>query len=140
MIIGILFILAVIVAIIQDFTEPEQIVFTGNMGNAFEQPGNWSSRRVPQPTDEVYVLFGSPKDLTINGPITLKNFYVQNGWAGVMTLKGDLTITGNLSINERMLMCGDRALIMSGTGTLSGPTFKASEKATITTNNKLWKQ
>jgi hypothetical protein len=94
MIIGILFLIAVLVAITQSFSDEEQPVFIGTMSHDFEVAGNWSIRRVPVENDSIFMTQHSP-DLTINKDVTVNNFNTL-WFKGRITLNAILTIKGKL--------------------------------------------
>ena len=131
MIIVILFIVAVITAFVQSFSDIEYPVFTGAIGSDFELAGNWSTRIVPTESDSVFIFTNSPKKLIINKGLTVKNFIISKGWKGVMTLNEGLTVCGNLTLNSEMYANGNGVLTLSS---LSG--YASSSIATITSKSK----
>ncbi len=111
--IGFLFIIGVIIIIMQNLFQKESFIFVGTMGDKFELAGNWSTRRLPSPIDDVFIMRTSYPKITIKDDIWINSFIVEKGWEGILTMEGNMTISGNLWCSAEMYSTGDGIITLS---------------------------
>jgi hypothetical protein len=105
-------------------TEPGfryKALWTGST-NAFNSTGNWSGGRVPQTDDDIIFSPTAASDLELDGNKTVGHVNFNGSGRALklgahnLTIKGNLTMPGNISGTGRVIMNGGSLQTITGSG------------------------
>ena len=116
-----------------------KVTWTGAT-NTFNSTGNWSGGRVPATDDDIIFSATAASDLELDGDKTVGNVDFNGSsksiWLGAhnLTIKGNLSMPGNITGNGRVIMAGTSPQTIQGGGSIldleiansSGVTLDAS--------------
>ena len=113
-----------------------KVIWTGAT-NVFNQSGNWTGGRVPQTDDDIIFSPTAASDLELDGHKTVGNVdfngsgrFLQLG-AYNLTVKGHLTMPGNITGLGKVIMAGSAAQTIRGGGDIPELEIASSGGVTI---------
>ena len=100
-----------------------KVMWTGAT-NAFTSTGNWSGGRVPQTDDDIIFSSTAASDLELDGNKTVGHVNFNGSGRSLklgahnLTIKGNLTMPGNIAGTGRVIMAGGSAQTIIGGGSI----------------------